>query len=79
MIQNRRRRPWTGERQGECAKCGREMRKMRMVALYMKESSYVNPAKLCHVCQDCLPDLLDYLGAEMPERPESVGAAWYAL
>jgi hypothetical protein len=39
-----------------------------MVAVFVKELPYLNPATLCHLCHDCLPDLLDYLGASMPDR-----------
>ena len=69
MIGDQKRlRIWSGERVGVCAKCGKEMMKQRMTALYVKESPYVNPMILCHVCGDCLPGLLNHLGVGMPER-----------
>lgn len=68
MIQHKRRRPWSGQNEGVCARCGREQAKKRMVAVFVKELPYLNPATLCHVCHDCLPGLLDYLDVGMPER-----------
>lgn len=67
-MQNRRRRIWSSQNDGVCAKCGREMMKRRMVALLVRERHSLNPATLCHVCHDCLPGLLDYLDVGMPER-----------
>ena len=68
MFDRRKRSGWSGQRYGVCAKCGKEMLKRNMTALMVKESSYVNPALLCHVCQDCLPELLDLLDVSMPVR-----------
>ena len=52
---------------GVCAKCGRQKLKKSMATLYVKEWPF-NPQTLCHVCEDCLPGLLDFLDVSMPER-----------
>ena len=50
-----------------CAKCGKEQNKKRMVQVYVKNGSYAPMRILCHVCQDCMPQLLDELEVSMPE------------
>lgn len=52
---------------GTCAKCGKEQMKKYMVSLYVKDGSYSQMKILCHICQRCLPALLDELEVSMPE------------
>lgn len=63
-------RIWSGQREGFCAKCGKEGMKKSMTALYMKTDTYDPPRILCHLCDRCLPELLDELEVSMPEEPE---------
>lgn len=50
-----------------CAKCGREQDKKRMINVYVKDGSYAPIRILCHICRDCMPELLDELEVAMPE------------
>lgn len=50
-----------------CVKCGREGLKRNMSALYIKDRYTQTPKRLCHLCYDCLPQLLDDLEVSMPE------------
>jgi len=52
---------------GICAKCGKEREKRVMAQLYIKADSYRPMRVLCHICQRCLPELLDELEVSMPE------------
>lgn len=55
-----------------CSMCGRDLAKRDMNKLLMEAShtSCTHPKKICFVCDDCLPKLLDYLGASEPETPK---------
>ena len=52
---------------GICARCGREGLKRHMVTLFIKANGRSPMRKLCHLCPDCLPVLLDYLEVSMPQ------------
>lgn len=67
MNQNR---IWSGQREGICAKCGKEGMKKNMTGLYVKTDTYAPPRILCHICGRCLPELLDELEVSMPDEPE---------
>lgn len=45
-----------------CPLCGEEFLKKHMEVLYIKHGAYDNPRVLCHICQDCLPKVLEELG-----------------
>ncbi len=64
-------RIWSGQREGICAKCGKEDMKKNMIGLYVKPDVYDPPRILCHLCTRCLPVLLDELEVSMPDEPES--------
>lgn len=63
-------RTWSGQREAICAKCGNEGMKRSMTALYVKTGVYDPPRILCHICERCLPALLDELEVSMPEEQE---------
>ena len=48
----------------QCAICGRDFMKRNMTAIYTKDG-YASVKVLCHVCQNCLPKLLDFLAVSM--------------
>lgn len=50
-----------------CAKCSREGLKRNMNAIYIKARSQSQVKVLCHLCDRCLPVLLDELEVSMPE------------
>jgi len=52
-----------------CALCGKTFSKREMNKLLMEAShlSCTHPKKVCFVCDNCLPTLLDYLGVPEPE------------
>lgn len=52
---------------GCCALCGREGLKRNMITLNIKANRAERFLKLCHLCPDCLPKLLDFLAVSMPE------------
>lgn len=62
-------RTWSGQREAICAKCGKEHMKRNMTGLYVKTSVYDPPRILCHLCDRCLPVLLDELEVSMPDEP----------
>lgn len=52
---------------GSCAKCGRKMQKKQMLTVFVKK--WPNRMKTVgHVCENCLPELLDYLAVPDSER-----------
>lgn len=55
-----------------CPLCSREFPNRDMVKIYMGEShhSCPTPRKLCNVCDNCFPKLLDFLEVSEPEEPE---------
>ena len=61
-------RTWSGQREAICAKCGNEGMKRNMTGLYVKSDVYDAPKILCHLCDRCLPVLLDELEVSMPEE-----------
>ena len=50
-----------------CAKCGREGLKGKMNSIYIKADKYSPMRILCHICQRCIPALLDELEVSMPD------------
>lgn len=52
---------------GTCARCGREGLKRNMVTLSVRVGKAGSFKKLCHLCPDCLPQLLDFLAVSIPE------------
>lgn len=63
---------WTPSRKadryyGFCAKCGKEDEKRFMTSIYVKDGGYAPMRILCHICERCLPVLLDTLEVTMPE------------
>ena len=50
-----------------CAKCGKEEEKRFMSQIYIKDGAYSPMRILCHICERCLPVLLDELEVCMPE------------
>lgn len=50
-----------------CAKCGQEREKRFMAQIYIKGNGYAPMRVLCHICQRCLPALLDELEVSMPD------------
>ena len=51
-----------------CAKCGKRRMKRDMTAVYTKRGGKEGKMKiLCHLCRDCLPDALEYLGVSEPK------------
>ena len=52
---------------GTCALCSREGLKRNMTTLNVKVNRAGRFLKLCHLCLDCLPQLLDFLAVSMPE------------
>ena len=52
---------------GVCARCGREALKKRMISVYLKNGSYGQVRIACHLCQQCAPDVMDYLAISMPD------------
>lgn len=52
---------------GFCAKCKREGLKRNMKSLYIKDGSYGPVRIMCHLCPQCLLQLLDELEVSMPE------------
>lgn len=65
-------RTWSGQREAICAKCGNEGLKRNMTGLYVKPDVYDPPKILCHICERCLPVLLDELEVSMPEDQEKI-------
>lgn len=55
-----------------CALCGDSLPMRDMNKLYKGEShhSCPTPRKLCSVCDNCFPKLLDFLEVPEPEEPE---------
>ena len=55
-----------------CALCGEHHPKRNMTKLYLGQShhSCPTPRKLCSVCDNCFPKLLDFLEVSEPEEPE---------
>lgn len=51
---------------GVCAKCGRENLKRAMYTLYVAPPNRDNHKRLAHVCEVCLPALLDFLEVSIP-------------
>lgn len=49
-----------------CSKCGKGGLKSEMPGIYVRKHNDSHRI-LCHLCFDCLPGLLDYLGVKMPE------------
>lgn len=53
---------------GNCGKCGVRRLKRHMTAIYIKPGGRNGKMKLmCHLCERCLPDALDYLGVAEPK------------
>ena len=50
-----------------CAKCSREGLKKNMVTILIRETAGSPVRTLCHICRDCLPQLLDQLEVSMPD------------
>lgn len=55
-----------------CALCGDYIPARNMNKLYVGEShnSCPTPRKLCCVCDNCIPKLLDHLEVSLPEKTE---------
>lgn len=55
-----------------CALCGDSLPMRDMNQLKLSKSREINRdfRKLCHVCDNCLPKLLDFLEVSEPEEPE---------
>lgn len=55
-----------------CALCGEWIAKQDMNQLRLSKSGEINRdfRKLCHVCNNCLPKLLDFLEVPEPEAPD---------
>lgn len=55
-----------------CAMCGDSLPMRDMNQLKLSKSREINRdfRKLCHVCDNCLPKLLDFLEVSEPEEPE---------
>lgn len=47
----------------QCAGCGKEMLKKRMVTMLIKRG-YSNPKTVTHLCEDCFISFLDAYGIE---------------
>lgn len=45
-----------------CSRCGEEFLKQNMAAIHIKNGKYDSIHVLCHICQDCLPEVLEELG-----------------
>lgn len=60
-----------GKRRGLCALCGEEKLKLAMNKLSFQASFSHggHPMTMCHVCDRCLPRLLDFLEVQQPEAP----------
>lgn len=52
---------------GQCALCGREGLKKNMTTINVRVNRAGRFRKLCHLCPNCLPKLLDFLEVSMPE------------
>ena len=51
-----------------CGKCGERRLKRHMTAIYIKPGGRNGKMKLmCHLCERCLPDALEYLGVSEPK------------
>lgn len=55
-----------------CALCGEYSPTRDMTKLYLGKSHIITPTprKLCCVCDNCFPKLLDFLEVSEPEEPE---------
>lgn len=52
----------------DCGKCGVRRLKRNMTAMYIKHGGREGKMKLmCHLCEKCLPDALEYLGVAEPK------------
>ena len=53
---------------GNCGKCGTRRLKRDMTSIYIKPGGRNGKMKLmCHLCEKCLPDTLEYLGVSEPK------------
>lgn len=52
---------------GHCARCGRRGLKRSMYTLFIRLAYRDgNPKTLTHLCEDCLPDVMDFLAVSLP-------------
>lgn len=49
-----------------CAGCSREGLKRNMHAIYIKAKGDMQVKVLCHICDRCLPQLMDKMEISMP-------------
>ncbi len=60
-----------------CTICGKEIPKREMNKIFISygHTSVTSPKLVCHICDDCLPNLFEKLETVEPERKVKWGAA----